>query len=87
MIVWVREQSSLSEIHVYLEPSTPPDEQKADLACLIAIPPRDRCYDCKTRTWVISNPQHYSTDIPALQEALRHLRQRIAKNARPYQKD
>lgn len=86
MIVLVREYLSLSAVQVYLEPSTPPDEHKADLARLIAIPPRDRHYDPQQRIWTISNPQRYTHLLPVLEEALRLLKQRSALQARQFQK-
>ena len=73
MIVLIREQSSLSVVQVYLEPSTPPDERKADLACLIAIPPRDRHYDSKVRVWTITHPMRYVQTLPMLKAFIRRM--------------
>lgn len=82
MIVLIKEQSSLSAVQVYLEPSTPPDENKADLACLIAIPPHDKHYDAKQRTWTITHPMRYIHILPVLKT---FIRQSSAKEARPFQ--
>lgn len=81
MIVVITEQSTLSAVQVYLEPSTPPDERKADLACLIAIPPRDRHYDPKQRTWTISHPMRYLQTLPVLKPYIAHM---AAKTLTPF---
>ena len=86
MIALVPESLSKNAVQVYLEPSTPPDEQKADLACLIAIPPADRCYDPQERTWTIYHPQRYIQILPVLQEALTLLKRRSAQQSLPFQK-
>lgn len=73
MIVLIEEQSSLSAVQIYLEPSTPPDERKADLACLIAIPPDDRHYDPQQRIWTIQHPARYLQTIPILKPFIRRM--------------
>ncbi len=83
MIIVINEQSSLKAVQVYLEPSTPPDEHKADLACLIAIPPHDRHYDPAQRVWTISHPVRYMQTLPMLKPFIRHI---SAKEATPFQK-
>lgn len=86
MIVLLLEHLSLSTMQVYLEPSTPPDEHKADLACLIAIPVRDRHYDPQTRVWHISHPQQYVHLLPVLAEGLNLLRRRAIPQATLFKK-
>jgi hypothetical protein len=81
MIVLINEQSSLSAVQVYLEPSTPPDERKADLACLIAIPSYDRQYDPKQRVWTIRHPIRYLQTLPILKPFVRRM---SAKTANPF---
>lgn len=83
MIVLINEQSTLSAVQVYLEPSTPPDERKADLACLIAIPPHDRHYDPKQRVWTIHHPMRYIQNLPMLSPFIRRM---SAKAILPFQK-
>ena len=61
--------------------SLPPDERKADLACLIAIPPRDRHYDPKQRTWTISHPMRYLQTLPVLKPYITHM---AAKTLTPF---
>jgi hypothetical protein len=87
MIVVVMEHLSLSAVQVYLEPSTPPDEHKADLACLIAIPPQDRYYNPEQRIWTIYHPQRYTRLVPALQGALNLLKHHSAQQVIPFQKE
>ena len=79
MIVVINEQSTLSSVQVYLEPSTPPDERKADLACLIAIPAYDRYFDPKQRTWTITHPMRYTRTLPILIPFVRRMSAKIAK--------
>ena len=81
MIVLINEQSTLSAVQVYLEPSTPPDERKADLACLIAIPPHDRYYDAKQRVWTITHPMRYMQTLPMLTPFIRRI---SAKTLKPF---
>jgi hypothetical protein len=86
MIALVPESLSKNAVQVYLEPSTPPDEQKTDLACLIAIPPEDRCYNAQERTWTIYHPQRHTQTLPVLQQALTLIKQRSVQQAVPFQK-
>ncbi|MDX9864481.1 MAG: hypothetical protein RBT34_06725 [Anaerolineaceae bacterium] len=80
MIVLINEQSTLSAVQVYLEPSTPPDERKADLACLIAIPPDDRQYDPQRRVWTIKHPARYAQILPVLKPYIRHMSAKVVKS-------
>jgi hypothetical protein len=82
MIVLIKEQSSLSAVQVYLEPSTPPDERKADLSCLIAIPPQDRHYDAEQRIWTIKNPMRYTHILPILKAFIKRRSTEKAKKFR-----
>lgn len=81
MIVLITEQSTLTAVKVYLEPSTPPDERKADLACLIAIPGTDKHYDPAQRIWTIKHPMRYTEILPVLKPCLKRL---SAKTAKPF---
>jgi hypothetical protein len=82
MIVLINEQSTLKAVQVYLEPSTPPDERKADLACLIAIPSCDRQYDPVQRVWTINHPMHYLHTLPMLKPFINRM---SAEKVLPFQ--
>lgn len=59
-------------VQIYIRPSTPTLERKADLELINRIPPQDRKYDPDDDRWTIYHPRKYVDLIPAVKQGVEY---------------